>query len=139
MDPVTNYKICPRCGKKDHLLAPHCQGCGREYKTRIVPEMERTQMLPPSLAQDWKPAPTKMPEKRTPQRFFQMIVVTLLFIMLVCAIVWAREISPAITEGALIGFGLTGGMLLILLLPSVQKRLSLWSDSRQQPPIQDEL
>ncbi len=139
MDPATNYKLCPRCGKKDHLLAPHCQGCGREYKTRIVPEMERTQMLPPSLAHDWKPAPTKMPQNDKPLRFPQRIVALLLFVMLLCAIVWARDISAAITEGALIGFGLTGAVLLILLLPGVQKRLHLWSERPQQGPMQDEL
>ena len=77
MDPSTNYKICPRCGRKDHLLAKTCEGCGRDYQTQ--PEVfESTLMLTRMIER--KPTLPDAPVRERP-RLLPIIALILLLIL----------------------------------------------------------
>ncbi len=77
MDPANNYKICPRCGRKDHLLARNCAGCGRDYQTQ--PDVcESTLMLTRMLERN--PPPPEPPVRERPRLLPIMALILLLVI-----------------------------------------------------------
>lgn len=78
MDPANNYKICPRCGRKDHLLARNCDGCGRDYQTQ--PDVvDSTLMLTRMLER--KPTPPDTPVGDRRPRLLPIMALILLLVL----------------------------------------------------------